>query len=138
MFIRNNYLVVDNFDTPYDLFVAHPSNNRLSSRTRQKNSKYFLSNEISNGITIFKPIGFDIYGELGHETIKFIVSIVSYASTFKCLKPSYFTNRFYNILSFFFANENSNINIFLNMVNLESGILLILYYNFNVLMMWYF
>jgi hypothetical protein len=87
MFIRNNPLVVivDNFDTAYDLFVVHPSNNRLSSKTRQKNSKYYLSNEISNGITIFKPIGFDLYGELGCETIKFIDSIASFDSTFKGL-----------------------------------------------------
>jgi hypothetical protein len=83
MFIRNNPFVVDNFDTAYDLFVVHPSNNSLSSKTLQKKSKYNQSNEISNDITIFKPIGFDLYGELGPETIKFIDSIASFGSTFK-------------------------------------------------------
>jgi beta-xylosidase len=58
---------------------------------------------------VFLGIGFDLYGELGPETIKFIDSISSFGSTFKGLKPSYFTNRFYNNLFFIFANENSKI-----------------------------
>jgi hypothetical protein len=53
--------------------------------------------------TIFKPIGFDLYGELGPETIKLIDSISSFGSIFKD------RNRFYNNLSFIFANENTNI-----------------------------
>jgi hypothetical protein len=86
MFIRNNPLVVDNFDTAYDLFVAHPSNNSLSSRTRT-----FL--------------------------MKFVMVLL-----------------FLNLLVLIYMMNT----IFLNMVILESGILLVLYYNFNVLMMWYF
>jgi hypothetical protein len=90
------------------VYVVHPS------KTRQNNSKYNQSNEIANGTTIFKPIGFDLYGvvfllELGPETIKFIDSIAPFGSIFKGRKPSYFTNRFYNNLSFIFANENTYI-----------------------------
>jgi hypothetical protein len=91
------------------VYVVHPSNNSLFSKTRQKNSKYNQSNEIANGNTIFKPIGFDLYDELGPETIKFIDSITYFVSTFIGRKPSYFTIRFYNNLSFIFANENTNI-----------------------------
>jgi hypothetical protein len=58
---KNHY----NLDSAFDVYVVHPSNNSLSSTTRQKNSKYNQSNEIANGNTIFKHIGFDIYGELG-------------------------------------------------------------------------
>jgi beta-xylosidase len=54
-------------------------------------------------------LSLNLYGELGPETIKFIDSITSFISTFKGRKPSYFTNRFYNNLSFIFANENTNI-----------------------------
>jgi hypothetical protein len=55
-FIINNPLVENNLDTAYDVYVIHPSNNGLSSKTRQKSSIYNQSNQISNGTTIFKPI----------------------------------------------------------------------------------
>jgi hypothetical protein len=78
MFITNNPLIVNKPDSAYDMYVVHPSNNSLSSKTRQKNSKYNQSNEIANGNTLFKLIGFDLYGELGPETIKLIDSISSF------------------------------------------------------------
>jgi hypothetical protein len=81
----------------------------LSSKTRQKNSKYNQSNEIANGNTIFIHVGFDLYGKLGSKTTKLIDSISVFGSIFKDRKKSYFLNRFYNNLSFIFANENTNI-----------------------------
>jgi hypothetical protein len=104
MFVTNNPFFVNKPDSALDMYVVHPSNNSLSSKTRQKNSKYNQSNEIANVSTIFIPIGFDLYGKLGSETIKLIDSISVFGSIF----------------------------------NLESEILPILYYKFNVLMMWYF
>jgi hypothetical protein len=89
-----NPLAENNLDTAYDVYVVRPSNNSLSSKTRQKISKYNQSNEIATSNTIFKPIGLDLYGELGPETIKFIDNIASFGSIFKDHKKSYFTNRF--------------------------------------------
>jgi hypothetical protein len=57
------------------VYVVHPSNNSLSTKTRQKNSKYNQANEIANGNTIFIPVGVDLYGKLGSETTKLIDSI---------------------------------------------------------------
>jgi hypothetical protein len=87
---------LDRSDSAYDVYVVHLSNNSLSSKTRQKNSKYNQSNEIANGNPFFKPIGFDLYGELGPETIKLIDSICSFGTIFKDRKKSYFLNRLYN------------------------------------------
>jgi len=109
IFIANNPLVQDKVNTVYDLFVVHPANNGLVSKTYSKNFKYKQAIEISNGSTIFIPIGLDLYGELGLETIKFIEDIASVGSTLKGQKQSYFLNKFYNNLSFIFANENTNI-----------------------------
>ena len=109
IFIANNPLVEDNLNSVYDLFVVHPSNHGLVSKAHYKIAKYNQAIEISNGSTIFIPIGFDLYGELGPETDKFIENIASFGCTSKGYKQSYFLNRFYNNLSFIFANENTNI-----------------------------
>jgi hypothetical protein len=91
------------------VYVVHPSNNSFSSRTCQKISKYNQSIEIANGNTIFIPVGFDLYGKLGSETTKLIDCIAVFGSIYKDRKKSFFLNRFYNNLSFIFANENANI-----------------------------
>jgi hypothetical protein len=109
MFLTNNPFIENKPDSAFDVYVVHPSNNSLSSKTRQKISKYNQSNEIANGNTIFIPVGFDLYGKLGSETIKLIDSIAVFGSIHKDRKKSYFLNRFYNNLSFIFANENTNI-----------------------------
>ena len=109
IYIPNNPLVEDNLDTAYDLFVVHPSNKSLCSKTHFKIAKYKQANEIINGSIIFTPIGLDLYGELSPEIDKFIVNIAAFGSISKGHKQSYFLNRFYNKLSFIFANENTNI-----------------------------
>jgi hypothetical protein len=70
---------------------------------------YNQSNEIANGNTIFIPVGFDLYRKLRSETTKLIDDIALFGSIHKDRKKSYFLNRFYNNLSFLFANENTNI-----------------------------
>jgi hypothetical protein len=103
MFVTHNPFSVNKPDSAFDVYVVHPSNNSLSSKTSQKISKYNQSIEIVNGNTIFIPVGFDLYSKLGSETTKLIDSI------YKDCKKSHFLNRFYNNLSFIFANENANI-----------------------------
>ena len=109
IFIPNNPLDDNKSNTVYDLFIVHPSNDGLRSSTLKKISKYNQANEITNGTTIFKPIGLDLFGTLDSETIKFIDNIASFGSNSKDKKKSYFLNRFYNNLSFTFAYEFTNI-----------------------------
>jgi hypothetical protein len=99
----------NNPDSAFDVYVVHPSNNSLSSKTTQKISKYNQYNEIANGNTIFIHVGFDLYGKLRSETTKLIDDIALFGSIHKDRKKSYLLNRFYNNLSFIFANENTNI-----------------------------
>jgi hypothetical protein len=109
IFIPNNPLDDNKSNTVYDLFIVHPSNDGLRSSTLKKISKYNQANEITNGTTIFKPIGLDLFGTLDSETFKFIDNIASFGSNSKDKKKSYFLNRFYNNLSFTFAYEFTNI-----------------------------
>jgi hypothetical protein len=105
MFLTNSPFSENKPDSAFDVDVVHPSNNSLSSKTSQKISKYNQANEIANGIAIFIPVGFELYGKLGSETTKLIDNIAVFGSIQKDRKKSYFLNRFYNNLSFIFANE---------------------------------
>jgi hypothetical protein len=75
MFLTNSPFSENNPDSAFDVYVFHPSNNSLSSKTIQKISKYNQSNEIANVNTIFIPVGFDLYGKLRAETTKLIDDI---------------------------------------------------------------
>jgi hypothetical protein len=112
-FLRRNPLLTDN----PDLFIAHPDADKvyspvsttLSHKNAQKISKYNGAIEVANNSIVFKPIGCDLYGELSTDTINLFGSIASFAAAPKGISPFYYLNRFYNNLSFVFANENSNI-----------------------------
>jgi hypothetical protein len=110
-YIKNNPLIPDHSDTAFDLYVVHPDvdpvnstvSYSLSRKTNQKIAKYGNSIEIINNSIIFKPIGCDLYGELSLEFTNFIDSIIAFGSTFKNIRPSVFSNRFYNNLAFTFT-----------------------------------
>jgi hypothetical protein len=121
MFLTNSPFSENNPDSAFDVYVVHPSNNSLSSKTTQKISKYHQSNEIANGNTIFIPVGFDLYGKLRSETTKLIDDIALLVLSTRIVKNATFLIDFIIIChSFLQLKMQILLNlIFLNMVNLD-------------------